>query len=208
MKETPDPRFRDTSTGHFSGAPKKPKTEAATVPQWAAYILLVAGLVGGVFLHHTFGDLLTSHEEVEEKGKPLAIIRPVVLKGPNGAVSLPQRAVIQVWLQGCADCMPAFRAFRDSYPALKEAWGLPIINVAYGEATVDYAKEYRVHDQLVFDPKGTALVNPLGIGTFTTLVVNERGEVVHRSRPTDEGYVESVRDAINKVRQAPVQAAP
>ena len=52
----------------------------------------------------------------------------------------PQRSVVNVWLQGCSDCMPAF----DAMAELQSEGGLnvggPIINVAYGEADHEWAR--------------------------------------------------------------------
>jgi hypothetical protein len=101
-----------------------------------------------------------------------------------------------VWLQGCSDCMPAF----DAMAQLQSEGGLnvdgPIINVAYGEADQGWARRYGVANNLVFDPGGTSVVKPLGIGTFTTLVVEPDGSIVHRDRPDRPGYAARVRTAM------------
>jgi len=125
-------------------------------------------------------------------------IGPATLHGPGGDQIMPPTSptIINVWLQGCQDCMPAFEALRD----LEEHGGLgvkvPIVNVAYGEADVAWARKYRVDRNLVFDVGGSAVVKPLGIGTFTTLVLDANGSIVHRDRPDRPGYRDRVRAAL------------
>jgi hypothetical protein len=108
----------------------------------------------------------------------------------------PTRSVVNVWLQGCSDCMPAFNAMAQ----LQSEGGLsvdgPIINVAYGEADPEWARRYGVANNLVFDPGGVSVVTPLGIGTFTTLVVEPDGTIVHRDRPDRPGYAARVQTAM------------
>jgi hypothetical protein len=72
----------------------------------------------------------------------------------------------------------------------------PVINVAYGEADVTWAQGYGVSKNLVFDPGGAAVVRPLGIGSFTTLVVDPDGAILHRDRPDRPGYAERMRNAV------------
>jgi hypothetical protein len=202
MNEVPDPRFVDTSARHFSGSPQKPPRETPTVPQWAAYVLLLGGLVAGVFLHHSFGHLLVNHEE--ETGpifKPTPSgITPTILRGPDAKAILPQPAIVNVWLEGCADCMGAFSAWQKGRDGYLREWPLPVINVAYGKASMDFALQYKVDDQLVFDPTGSVVVQPLGIGTFTTLVFDEKGNLLHRDRPDRSGYADRVFKAASQVK--------
>jgi hypothetical protein len=125
-------------------------------------------------------------------------IVPSVLHGPNTDIAMPPagRSVIHVWLQGCADCMPAFEAMR----VLDSAGGLrvrvPVVNVAYGEADVTWATRYGVSHNLVFDQGGASVVKPLGIGSFTTLVVDTDGTILLRDRPDRAGYLARVRAAV------------
>ncbi len=125
-------------------------------------------------------------------------VGPVTLHGPDHDVSLPPKtyAVVNVWLQGCADCMPAFEAMR----RLEDEGGLgvavPVYNIAYGEADPTWALRYGVHTNLVFDPGGTSVVRPLGIGTFTTLVIDSHGTILLRDRPDRPGYRARVRAAV------------
>jgi hypothetical protein len=125
---------------------------------------------------------------------PAGVLRLRTLRGPGGVVEeLPPRetSVVHVWLEGCADCMPAFAAIarlRDD-PRLAP---LPTLNVAYGTATPDFAARYGVDRRLVQDADGRAVVQPLGIGSFTTLVVAPNGRVVLMDRPDRDGYVDRV----------------
>lgn len=93
-------------------------------------------------------------------------------------------ALVNVWLQGCADCMPRFEAWSRLAAAGRVPRGLAVHNVAYGDATRDYAARYRVAEGLAID-RGGVYVQPLGIHTFTTLLVDEAGRVVDRLDPTD-----------------------
>jgi hypothetical protein len=135
-------------------------------------------------------------------------LTPVTLEGPDGQQRVPpfSKAVIHVWLQGCADCMPAFEAMRDLDAHGGLGVGVPEINVSYGQADPAWAARYGVRRNLVYDRGGNAVVRPLGISTFTTLVVDEDGVVLHRDRPDREGYKERIR-AIVGAMPAPEPAA-
>lgn len=126
-------------------------------------------------------------------------IRKTTLTGPDGPVTFPasgRPTLVNVWLQGCADCMTAFEAAR----ALEEKGGLgldaQVVNVAYGEAEPTWAARYGVRQNLVYDRGGSDIVKPLGISSFTTLVVDARGVVVHTDRPDRPGYAERVARAV------------
>ena len=125
-----------------------------------------------------------------------------MLSGPGGIFAMPPptRSVVNVWLQGCSDCMPAF----DAMAQLQSEGGLsvdgPIINVAYGEADATWARRYGVATNLVFDPGGASVVRPLGIGTFTTLVVEPDGTIIHRDRPDRPGYAGRMQSAMGSGR--------
>ena len=121
------------------------------------------------------------------------------LSGPDGPVAFPSASrptILNVWLQACADCMPAFEAAR----ALEEKGGLgldaEVVNVAYGEAEPSWAARYGVRQNLVYDRGGASVVKPLGISSFTTLVLDRHGEVVHTDRPDRAGYAERVGAAV------------
>lgn len=169
-----------------------------------AVALVIASMIAGVSIWVLGGWAL---EEMNSRGdRPVpptpgyvaGRIAPAVLHGPGGGRVMPPktRSVIHVWLQGCQDCMPAFEAMRE----LEDHGGLgvkvPIINVAYGEADATWAARYRVDTNLVYDLGGASVVKPLGIGTFTTLVVDSNGSILHRDRPDRAGYRERVRAAV------------
>lgn len=130
------------------------------------------------------------------------VIGRVTLDGPGGPITLPMKspAVVHVWLQGCSDCMPAF----DAMFALDKTGGLnvdvPVVNVAYGDADEKWAKDHGVAKNLVIDRTGGAIVRPLGIGTFTTLVVDTDGYVRHVDRPDRVGYAARIQRAVQDLR--------
>jgi hypothetical protein len=109
---------------------------------------------------------------------------------PSGRVQL-----VNVWLEGCADCMPAFEAWKQLVADEKLPPGIPIANVAYVRASEPYARKYRVLEGLVVDD-GSNVVRPLGISRFTTLVVAPDGRVCHQDSPDRPGYLERLGDAI------------
>ena len=123
-----------------------------------------------------------------------------LLPGPDGVRSLRvgRVAIVHVWLQGCADCMPAFEALRDLHAHGGFGIDAPEINVSYGRADPAWADRYSVRQNLVWDSAGAAVVKPLGIASFTTLVVDSRGYVLHRDRPDRAGYVDAVRRVLTQ----------
>jgi hypothetical protein len=132
-------------------------------------------------------------------GYPAGRITPSVLHGPEHDVTMPPAtlSIVHVWLQGCRDCMPAFEAMR----RLEDEGGLgvdvPIYNVAYGEADPTWAMRYGVGSNLAYDAGGANVVRPLGIETFTTLVVDQGGTILLRDRPDRPGFRARVRAAVH-----------
>jgi hypothetical protein len=116
---------------------------------------------------------------------------------PTGRVQL-----VNVWLEGCSDCMPSFEAWKKHVADERLPSGLPISNVAYMRASEDYVRRYRVAEGLVIDD-GTNVVRPLGISRFTTLVVAADGTVCHRDDPAAVGYVERLRAAVERCGSRP-----
>ncbi len=177
-----------------------------------AALLVATSMIAGVALWEVGGivlELARGERELPPRTtqiEPFAVgrIGPSRLSGPGVTIAMPppQRSVVNVWLQGCSDCMPAFEAMAK----LQREGGLgisaPVINVAYGEADLAWAQRYGVASSLVFDPGGANVVRPLGIGTFTTLVVEPDGRIVHRDRPDRPGYASRVRAALGTT-QAP-----
>lgn len=159
-------------------------------------LTLGLGLVAGValtVLGLRLKDALEPRESVVE-------VTPV--STPDGRVvhlpPLPPGApthgprVVHVWLQGCSDCMPAFEAMR----ALSQHGGLgvPEVNVAYGSAEPAWAERYGVGKNLVVDP-GENVVSPLGISSFTTMVLDADDHVRLVDRPDKPGYADRIRGA-------------
>jgi hypothetical protein len=163
-----------------------------------ALSLVVCGIVIGVAADRSVprvaaavARLVATAEVRPASARVEARLPNMTLEGPDGRRSLPtgQTTIVHVWLQGCQDCMPAFEAMKSLSAEIETRHGAtPVINVAYGEADPSWAKQYAVRQNLVFDRKG-ALVQALGIGTFTTLVVDASGRVIHRDRPDQPGYL-------------------
>jgi hypothetical protein len=183
-----------------------------------AAALVVSSMVAGIALWVLGGwvlELVQGERVVPSQTPPTRTyvagrVGSATLRGPGGTISLPpaRRSIVNVWLQGCSDCMPAFEAMA----ALEREGGFgfdaPIINVAYGEADVTWAQRYGVAKGLVFDPGGGKVVKPLGIGTFTTLVVEPDGSIIHRDRPDRPGYAARVRAALQSGIPVPTYPGP
>lgn len=130
-------------------------------------------------------------------------IQPVTLKGPGGVtVKIPgsEPMIVNVWLQRCPDCMPRFNAARELARSGR-SWPSPIVNVAYGSADLNWARRYGVGDQVVID-RGAAIVNPLGIRKFTTLVVDTDGKILLTDFVDRPGFLGRLEAAMTKARQA------
>lgn len=168
--------------------------------------IIVASMIAGVAMWTLGGwavEAIRARDPAHPPPPPSFVsgrITPSVLGGPGGPtrVPLPQMHVVHVWLQGCQDCMPAFEAMRE----LSDHGGLglhvPVMNVAYGEADQTWAHRYGVGGDLLFDTTGAVFVKPLGIGTFTTIVVDPNGNVIHRDRPDRPGYRDRIRAAVGE----------
>lgn len=157
--------------------------------------LVVGGMIAGAAGLWVF-------QQLDDSAKPPVVVKPpakeisATLEGPEGKITVPfrnQTTVVHVWLQGCADCMPAFEAMKKEAPD----FGPNVVNVAYGRADPAWAEEYGVRKNLVYDLNGARVVKPLGITSFTTLVFDERGQIVARDRPDQAGYVERVAKLVN-----------
>lgn len=169
-----------------------------------AAALVVSSMVAGITLWVLGGWALETltrnmHPPPTRPGLVGYVARRVahsVLTRPGGPpLELPprSRSVVNVWLQGCADCMPAFEAMAQLQLHGGLGSDIPVVNVAYGEADETWATRYGVSTNLVFDGAGANVVRPLGIGTFTTLIVDPDGRIIHRDRPDRPGYAERVR---------------
>ncbi len=109
---------------------------------------------------------------------------------PTGVPSL-----VNVWLQGCADCMPAFTAWRDLRASGRLPAHVNVINVAYGSADKAWAAGFDVAEGLHVDD-GAVFVQPLGISSFTTLLLDHEGVVRLRDRPDAPGFADRVTGAL------------
>lgn len=176
-------------------------------------IALVAVCVGvGVALHaalaawqqsrldHLVVDVALVPPEAPPQSPSGEVAWPMTLPGPADAtVTMAGIAVLHVWLQGCQDCMPAFEAMRRLAP---ERWlSVPTYNVAYGSADPSWARSYGVDTNLAFDD-GSHLVRPLGIGTFTTLVMDEQGGIVRVGSPAQADFRARLTQAVDEATRA------
>lgn len=104
-------------------------------------------------------------------------------------------SVVHVWLQGCADCAPAFEAARRLH-VQGATFGATVFNVsAFNQADPAFAAEHGIDQHLITDP-GESFVRPLNIGTFTTVVLDAQGNVRHTDYPQVDGYLDRVRTAV------------
>ncbi len=172
--------------------------------------VVIVSMLAGIGLWQLGGAITTwMHDRAPPTPPPPAFITgritPSVLAGPGGAQHVPlgEMHVVHVWLQGCQDCMPAFEAMRELHDRGGLGVSVPELNVAYGEADLTWANRYGVGHNLLWDANGAAFVKPLGIGTFTTLVVDASGNVIHRDRPDRPGYRDRVRAAVGEVAPEP-----
>lgn len=138
-------------------------------------------------------------------------LTPTTAKAAPVRAELPLKGpvVVHVWLENCADCMSAFEAHARIHDA-RVLRDIPQVNVAYGSSTPAFAEKYRVNENLVVDRDGSQVVQRFGISSFTTLVLDKHGQLVHRDRPDHEGYVQRIEEAWAMVRaqaQAQAQAA-
>lgn len=174
---------------------------------WPLVVLIATSVAAGFGLHEVWDLVVPVLHKATQPGVQVTPARGIdgslVLEGPRGTVTLPRPGpvVVHVWLEGCADCMDAFRAHKRLF-ADQRFSGMDVVNVAYGRATENFAREYGVDHQLVFDP-GSRLVKPLGISTFTTLLFDADGRIRFRSRPTEPGYADRLRGAFEAVSRGP-----
>lgn len=140
---------------------------------------------------------------VEDGPVVVPVVAPVVADGgPVVDVGVAGPAIVNVWLEGCHDCLPTFAAWATFVDGGGVPDGAVVVNVAYGSAqptTAAFAATHRVAQGLTFDA-GDRVVRPLGIGTFTTLVVDAQHRVVWRGRAVDAGFADGLRGAWGRVR--------
>lgn len=170
-----------------------------------AALIALAGMLAGAGLFAGF-QAWRAHRAAVSPPVVTTASRPgwlasTTLTGPDGPVTFPptgRPAIVNVWLQGCADCMTAFEAAK----AIEDRGGLGldalVVNVAYGKADPAWAARYGVRQNLVYDHGGATIVKPLGISSFTTLVVDAKGFVVHTDRPDRPGYATRMASALGR----------
>jgi hypothetical protein len=162
-----------------------------------ALLLVIASMVvGAVVLELGRWALEQNEKTATETPAPLVMnegrLVPVMLTGPDGTMRVPAatgKTIVNVWLQGCQDCMPAFEAMREK-GITSTCDDAKVINVSFGDADPTWAGRYNVRTNLVYDRGGNSVVRPLGISSFTTLVVDENGQILHRDRPDRVGFQE------------------
>lgn len=179
----------------------------------ATLILVLVSVTTGVLLQKAASKMVWGRPSAIPAATPTRVAGPVTLHGPGGTVTLPMKTpvMVNIWLEGCRDCMPAFEAYQAMGFAPQRAedvkgrglqtHGVPTVNVAYGSATAEWAAKYGLSENLMFDP-GENLVKPLGIGTFTTLVLDEQGWVRFKGRPDDPGFAGKL-DGVTQALMAP-----
>jgi hypothetical protein len=173
---------------------------------WIVPLTLGLLLLGGTFLYREqLEERAAVDDELVRFGglgrmKSPQRVGPVTLDGPDGPITFPTGGpcVVHVWREGCEDCAQAFE-FAEKLEVGGDRWGVPVHNVAFGPSRLDVARSRGLDRGLVYDPVGTAIVRPLGIGTFTTLVLDAQGNVRLRDHPQMDGYEARVREAVAAV---------
>ncbi|MBI5497515.1 MAG: hypothetical protein HY904_21065 [Deltaproteobacteria bacterium] len=180
--------------------------------RWGTVLLIAGSVATGAVLHSAVqrsGWLAPKHPAVTARTTAQRIAGPITLDGPRGQVTLPMSTpvVVNVWLEGCADCQAAVDAWRGlvQQGGLDLA-GLPVVNVAFGGARLAWAMDNGLDDRLVLDPSGGALVRPLGISSFTTFIIDADGWVRLRDRPDNTGFAHRVAGAAKALASGPPQA--
>jgi hypothetical protein len=132
----------------------------------------------------------------------------VTLRGPDDALDLPQATpvIVNAWVQARPDSMDAFRASRDLAAGGGLHLPVPVVNVAFGKADPAWAAAWGVRERLVFDPDGSLVFTPLGVGSFTTYVIDAAGKVRYTDRPERTGYAQRMERVIAELTRAPAAA--
>lgn len=106
--------------------------------------------------------------------------------------------LMNIWLQNCPDCIPAFRAFRDFPPSSLP--NIPVVNISYGsELNMQFAKKYGLDSNLIAD-QGSGIVLPLRIRTFTTVLVDADGVFRWSGTPAEPGFLMKLQGAYESLR--------
>jgi hypothetical protein len=165
---------------------------------WSFMALVAACVTVGAFLGALWPriDLWLHPRHVTVTPIPVDVKVPSITLDVGIELPPDETTLINVWLQNCPDCMPAFSAWRDVSEQLDH---IPTINVSFGSAEQLFAKRFHVDERLVSD-EGSMLVQPLGITTFTTLLVDRHGHVLFRDAPTSPNFAARVKAAYDVAR--------
>ena len=172
----------------------------------ALIVLLGFAAVGGFlyFIFQSAGDF-EGQKKVPRPRKRVSgkkgHIGRFTLSGPDGSKQFPTQrvTVVNVFLQACPDCMPAFRKYRDCGGFGSKT---PVVNIGYNKAEKRWLRDYNMDKNVYIDKGGRALVMPQGIRSFTTLVVDGDGKIHLRILPTDKGYVNRVKAKVRELRSS------
>ncbi|MDP2344159.1 MAG: hypothetical protein Q8O67_24590 [Deltaproteobacteria bacterium] len=187
-------------------APLDPQTAIATAPpaqrgRAAALgaVVVVAAAGAGFFLFSATPDPVPPAvlQVIEAEPTPSSSPPPAAPADP-AVVPLPGPSIVNVWLEGCADCMPTFEAWQRASSEHKIPAGARVINVVYGSdrpSTRPFAEKYGVASDLRFDVDGTLMVQRTGIATFTTFVIDAGSHITWRGRAVDPGFDTALGDA-------------
>ena len=132
-----------------------------------ALALVAAATLYGAWEQRRYEELV---QQVEVRPAPAPA--PPTSPAPRGLRAIDGKAVafvptgrvqlVNVWLEGCADCMPSFEAWKRHVAEERIPSGVPISNVAYVRASEDYARRYRVDEGLVVEEFERAKASWLG----------------------------------------------
>ncbi|MEW5848239.1 MAG: hypothetical protein AB2A00_05465 [Myxococcota bacterium] len=73
---------------------------------------------------------------------------------------------------------------------------IPVVNVALGTVSLEWAREWKLEENLVVDVSGTTVFLPAEVQGFETLLVDETGVIRLRERPDAPGAVDRIRGAM------------
>jgi hypothetical protein len=108
--------------------------------------------------------------------------------------------VINAFLQDCKGCGPAFLAWRD-HGATELGQDAAVVNVALGTVSIEWARAWKLDQNLVVDVSGTVVFTPVSVEGFETLIVDEHGAVRLRDRPDQPGFSARVQGALAALRR-------
>lgn len=205
------------STPHDDALPTNPASpsSAAAAPSWrpsvrtrawaGTVLLVLVSVATGVWLdRQAQGPSRATADPAAPAppGAPLGLGGPVTLRGPEATVTLPLStpAVVHVFTPSAVAAQPQLVDLAGA------GMEVPVVHVAVGGASLAWARAHGVAGNLVVDPAGTALARPLGVTSFTTLVLDERGAVRFSDRPDNPGFAERLAGALRALHSSPAAA--